>query len=253
MKEFYHKLQKALYKEVENYTRLKIAEREVSLPYSRELLNRPHSKPHFVPLSGKGNWQALLNCTLYFARQEGFDLKTAKAEEIRGFMKKWRIGVDCSGFVYNVLDMSLKKIGHPGIDGWLKSAFEDWVFAFGIRVVNTTAFTKTYNTKRVSLQDLLPGDLILLEDKKEKPDHLLLVISKTPSSLVYAHSSGVIGEKDGPRVAEAQIKQGEILWKERLCDGSPLSERFKIEGFYRPLPLTKAVLSYLADLNLLTM
>lgn len=59
---------------------------------------------------GKGKLlpQELRAATLMAAQRENLDLEKCSAAKIQNLMKLWGLGVDCSGFIYNVLSLNLK-------------------------------------------------------------------------------------------------------------------------------------------------
>jgi hypothetical protein len=60
---------------------------------------------------GKGTPEEICNAVNKICSENGIDLKGTKKEVIAEFMKLYGIGIDCSGFVYNVLDYAFGKLG----------------------------------------------------------------------------------------------------------------------------------------------
>jgi len=183
------------------------------------------------PEGGKGTPAQLRRITLEKARQAGLDLTKMKASQIRKFMRQKRIGLDCSGFAFQVLQFLF-----PGFWRGLKKA--PGRSKNPRRRFNAAALTSPANTVRVDkVENILPGDLIPFSFKGKKIDHVAVVVEKRPKQIIYAHSSqktkveGVhLGKikiiSSGQNLAEQEweekIKTGESLKKFAL---QPLKER----------------------------
>lgn len=65
-------------------------------------------------LIGKGNPKEIEKVTQIYAKKSGFNLETASKEEIKQFMEKYGIGVDCSGLVVWILnELTKEKYNKP--------------------------------------------------------------------------------------------------------------------------------------------
>ena len=231
--DYYSKLKRALYQTLKDYLSLEIAGKKVAIPY---FIEKRGKKNFFVPFSGKGKPESLKNTVIFFALKEGVDLALLSQKELEEFLVKHRIGIDCSGFVYNLLDTSLKKIGHPGIDGFLrgiKKGGRRMKWGFGVRGVDSRSFLSEENSFFVPLKEAKPGDIIFLSHKRSTYNHLMLVLEKKKDTLIYTHVSSAIGEKPVVRVAKAKVEKDKILWEERLKNGKEIEASYRFKGIIR--------------------
>lgn len=132
--------------------------------------------------------------------------------------KRHRTGIDCSGFVYRMLNHLI-----PALDSF---------FPGGINRTNAAKLTnRKYAVLINKIDNIKPGDMIRMREGK----HIALVIEKKDDKIVYAHSSS-------SRYTKAQgVHLGEIIindrnkplenqsWKEILKDGN----NFQL-FYYRP-------------------
>ena len=66
--------------------------------------------------AGKGNTDQIKKTLLNAAKNKHFDLISRKPEEITKFMISEGIGIDCSGFVFNILDKFLRTTHHISLN-----------------------------------------------------------------------------------------------------------------------------------------
>lgn len=129
---------------------------------------------------GKSSPQTLVKQTKEDAKREGFDLKKATAFEIRTFMKRNNLGIDCSGFAYRLLNHLVSEVKGKNLED------------FGLPHVGRTNVEKlTSEDFAVPIDELIeikPGDLIRVGSSK-KISHCLLVIEVKPDKVIYAHSN----------------------------------------------------------------
>lgn len=147
------------------------------------------------------------------AKAQGFDLEKATVEEIRDFMKKNNLGIDCSGFAYRLLDHLSQKLHSKSlIDFNLPN-----VGRTNAAILTSDKFSKPIQKAR----EVKPGDLINMTSTIW-PDHCLAVLSNDKGIITYAHS---VGESNPDGVHTAKIKvtnpNGNIEnqnWEEKFTD-----------------------------------
>lgn len=147
---------------------------------------------------GKSAPAELTKITIEIAHEQNFDLNHASVEEIRRFMEKNLLGIDCSGFVYHLLDSLLKNIGKGGME---KIGFP--------KASKTNVSLLTSDKFSFQIEDFAqvrPGDLIKLNSQEEIP-HLLIILSYQNGTVVYAHSSSLTKIKG---VHQDTIKNGRV-------------------------------------------
>jgi len=166
---------KALQNLFYQYSHLPLGGKEIVCPYWKNNLRRMI----FGPFGGKGKPGQIVEATKKEAEKARIDLNKMREKEILKFMKRKKIGIDCSGFVF-----------------WLLEALDREKGGRGIGLLARKTNVKLLTSDKVSLAvESLPkikvGDLIRLNEGK----HLAIVISlkkKADGELVeieYAHSS----------------------------------------------------------------
>lgn len=147
---------------------------------------------------GKSTPEVILKQLYEDAKEQDFNLKEASVEEIQDFMRKNNLGLDCSGFVYRMLDFLVQKVkGKP-------------LTEFGFNHVgrtNIAQLTDDEHSIRVdSLKETKPSDLIRIDSKAEDGlNHALIVLENKDGIITYAHSSRKT-KADGVHID--QIKNG---------------------------------------------
>jgi len=203
---------------LDQFFNFKVAGKKVTIPYWMNDLK----KGIFGPYGGKGTPNEIRQSTLEAARKGKIDLEKATPEQIYLLMKRNRIGLDCSGFAYQVLNLLDRQKGNTGI--------EDRIFGVGgkgIRKTNARALCGPKNTLPVkNIGQVKPGDLIRLM----RGDHVAVVVEADKGKIVYAHISGET-KIQGPHLGTIKIvdfgeglkKQG---WNEQTKDGKNYGETY---------------------------
>jgi len=112
---------------------------------------------YYVPKGGKLSPQEIVDITVAKASEQGQDLNFLSGEQLGYFMRSNGVGVDCSGFAYQISRTIYESLG--GVDFDHKIIGKDG--AVGITRVNAWALTSEPNSFRVEkLTDIKPGDLI---------------------------------------------------------------------------------------------
>ncbi|OGG08297.1 hypothetical protein A3D05_02755 [Candidatus Gottesmanbacteria bacterium RIFCSPHIGHO2_02_FULL_40_24] len=157
-------------------------------------------------------------------------------ESFRKYAKRNRTGIDCSGFVYRILD-SLVSLGFVKRD--IKKLAD--IFPGGISKTNADKLTGPEFTVKInSVSNARFGDLIRLNGGK----HVIFITGVSSGKLEYVHSSSKLTRDQG--VHEGIIKLvrekqnlSDQIWMENTKTGNNLGkEYFKIrdsDGIYRPV------------------
>ena len=194
------------------YFRLDFGEdREVACPYYQNKLSRKRMSA--TAEVGKGSPSEIIAETVARAAVHGKGMRNASASEIRAFMKREGIGIDCSGFAARALDPYVRERTGNSLGGVLISGAHSWwrKLLFRIRPFHNTdvmTLTDEKNCIPVSLREVRPGDLIRTRGGK----HVLLVSQIERSSegallsLTYVHSSEAFGEESGVREGKIVIR-----------------------------------------------
>lgn len=163
---------------------LDLGGKKVPTPYRRnEFGNYQKIGPEF---QGKSSPEVLIKTTEKLAIEQKFDLNKASVEEIREFMRKNKLGIDCSGFAYRLLDELVKEVkGKP-------------LTSFGLphvgRTYLSTLVSEEFAVPVKSFNEAKPGDLIDLDNEaktKNRLLHGLVILSNENGKVIYAHSSSL--------------------------------------------------------------
>lgn len=159
---------------------LPLGGKRVPTPYRRnEIGSFQKVGPEF---QGKSSPGVLTETTKRLAKKQNFDLNSATVEEIRGFMMQNKLGIDCSGFSYRLINHLVKQVkGKP-------------LTEFGIPHVGRTHMsTLTSDEFTIPVADFSlaqAGDLIRL-NSGEDVLHGAVILDNKDSVIIYAHSSGI--------------------------------------------------------------
>lgn len=166
------------------YTHLLFGKKEIACPYWIDNLK----KLKHGPGGGKATPSEIINLTKKKALENNINLEQLSEKEIVSFMKKNRIGIDCSGFAFWLLnELDLEKGGNGIADDIPESKGRFIKFR-----ASTTMLTDPLVSNPVEkVSDIMPGDMI----RMRKGHHLLVVFQveknsqNNPEKIVYVHSS----------------------------------------------------------------
>jgi len=164
-------------------------------------------------LVGKGTPDEIIEEVDIMAKKKNVDLKKLNSEEIKKFLMDNNIGIECSGFVSNVLLEHykekqinfFKKIHIPTKNIWRKIISK----MRPVENINVLTYFNNKNTTEIkNLNDIKSGDLIiLLETKILDRNHIILIIDKNNDKIEYVHATRWISEgKYNHGVRRGEIK-----------------------------------------------
>jgi hypothetical protein len=186
----------ACWQVINHYNKLRIGNVKVKAPYyinnlkthvfplmekagiDKSLINKFYElyKSRVAPFGwyrGKGTPEELEKAATEIFKKLGFDTEGLSSDLIRELMKLYGIGIDCSGFVYNVLDLGLNKLdakrGLSEVLDLSKSKNND-VYHVGVE----SFYGSSEKIDNSSLQSL---DLVISKDGN-KPDHIGVILEK---------------------------------------------------------------------------
>ncbi len=159
---------------------LPLGGKRVPSPYRRnEVGSFQKIGPEF---QGKSSPEVLTETTIKLAKEQNFDLDQASVEEIRDFMRKNKLGIDCSGFAYRMLNYLVQEAKGKNLE------------AFGLPHVGRTNVAKLasdeFSIPVSSFSEIQPGDFIKLNSTGDIL-HTVVILETKDSIITYAHSSGV--------------------------------------------------------------
>lgn len=151
----------------------------------------------YANYGGKGTPEQIRNIVIQTAEKDKFDLQKAKPEEIIDFMIEHGIGVDCSGFVYNVLNLYLKKTKNKSLDTLIlrykgiAGILERFLLQYNrVRRSSAATLTNDLNTVKIeAIKDIRPGDMIRLTHTDWKGKHIAIIVDVDDNNITYAMSS----------------------------------------------------------------
>lgn len=174
---------KALQELFFQYTHLPLGGKEIACPYWMNKLK----SGLLGPFGGKGTPSQIVQAVEKAAAETGQDLKRMSEKEILNFMKRKKIGVDCSGFVFWMLNALDEEKGGDGILNDLPEAKGSFLPAGR---ANVKLLTSEKYTVPIKLSQVQVGDLVRMARGK----HVLIIfkVVRTTGKVValqYAHSS----------------------------------------------------------------
>ncbi len=207
-----------LKKEASNY---------LGIPYWRNrLLDGKIIKEGFM--GGKGSWSEIKKAT-----QKLLPSNQITAHQIYKLQKKNRIGIDCSGLAYNLLDFISLQTNKISIDKKVLGS----AGGHGIRRVSSSMLTSPINSIEIKqYENIKSGDMIRMDNGR----HVMIIIDATNELISYVHSSnktktrgvhlGNIKIADPSKTLEFQ------KWSETTKNNQPYSTLFnskKGDGVFR--------------------
>lgn len=187
-------------KTINSYFHLPIPGHDVSCPYYNNRYS--NVRAGLRVMIGKGNISDIADEATLLALREKVDLSKLSNDDLRIFLIENGIGVDCSGYVYHILDEEVRTRGKGRMKKNIKFPFVrtpwrkilTWLRPAEHAGVRTLAAKE--NSVRVPLAKILPGDMIVMINTGPKHDrnHVLLVTkvdfdeTNLPTTVYYTHS-----------------------------------------------------------------
>lgn len=186
-------------------------------------------------LNGKGSAPAIREELLIRLKNNTAILSSRLTPEyLRKFARRQRIGIDCSGFVYRVLDQLI----HLNYHGSHISSL-DKIFTGGIdRTSARTLTSRNFCNKLDNTFDLRLGDMIRLMGGK----HIAVIIETIREKIVYAHCSFLSTKIQGVhtsiiRILDITKPPERQLWEEKTRKDENFGKKYfhpdKGDGVYR--------------------
>lgn len=167
--------------EAYNQFLLPLGDKKVPTPYRRnEYGSYQKAAPEF---QGKSSAKTLLETTQRLAQEQNFDLQKATIEEVRQFMRENKVGIDCSGFVYRMLDYLSQKLGLGNLQ---KSAGMEHVGRTNVAKMTSDEFSVPVR----NFSEAKSGDILKL-NSGEDILHGVVILENVNDIITYAHSSSI--------------------------------------------------------------
>jgi hypothetical protein len=131
---------------------------------------------------GKGTCQQIAVETIRLAKEQNIDLLKFTDKQIYNFQKKNKIGIDCSGLSYNLLDKYSEILGKSSIYYHVIGTESKK----GVRRVSSDLLTSPINSIKINnIKDVKTGDLIRFNQGK----HVMFVVEIKENQIFFVHSS----------------------------------------------------------------
>lgn len=132
---------------------------------------------------GKGSPKDLYEEVIQRAFEQKINYKSFDSENLKKFLVDNNIGIDCSGFVYYILDEESRNRNKGGLDKHLVYPFAKGIIGklkAKIRpTINTDVRTLAHNknSKIISIPEIQVGDIITMISKEEsrEREHILII------------------------------------------------------------------------------
>jgi len=184
---------------INDYLHLPIPGHDVVCPYYNN--RRANLRAGLRALIGKGNPEDIAEEALIISLREKKDLKKMDDATLCEFLVYNKIGIDCSGFFYHVIDAETRARGLGPIRAQIKFPFiknplRRLLTIFRpVEHAGVRTLGHTDNALVVSLKDIKPGDMIMMiaTGHNHNFNHLLLIHqvdfeNNQPKIIHYTHS-----------------------------------------------------------------
>ncbi len=182
---------------IDSYEHLKIGNKTINCPYFNN--RTTNLRGALRVLVGKGTAQEITDEARIISLRDKVDLEALDESTITKFLTDHHIGIDCSAFVYYILDAELRATKNQNLKSLLsfksKSLLRRFIALFRT-VENTSVTIFNENSKEIALKDFSPGDLIIAIGGGLQHDynHILVITSTKHDeadnliSVEYTHS-----------------------------------------------------------------
>lgn len=219
---------------IDRYLHFKVGGAVCSVPYfnNKTVKARGSLAVHV----GKGSPDEITDEVKTDLFKHHIDAKALADESLKKLMVDYNVGIDCSGFIYHVLDAESEERGKGPLSRNLAASESDGIFGklvFAMRPAKNTSvavFSSDHNSRIVPLSEVEPGDMVTMTDEigKNARNHVLIVheVERQEggrSKIRYSHA--VAYPEDG--VYSTGVKQGEI---EIIDLDAPVTDQLWREG-----------------------
>ncbi len=147
---------------------------------------------------GKGSHKEIFEEVEHKAILQKRDLRSFNPKDLKKFMVENDIGIECSGFVYYVLNEESNSRRKGNLDKYLRFPFSSGIIGSiraKLRPIENTdvkTFAHDLNSKVIQVKAVQAGDIITMVSNTER-DHILVVYkidfeNAVPKTLHYTHA-----------------------------------------------------------------
>ena len=184
---------------IHQYKNLNIGGKSITTPYFINKINKVRAG--LKVLVGKGTPKEIEDEANLIALRKKINLSKLTDEQIIDFLIQNNIGIDCSGFVYHVINAQTRELKQKSLSSFLNYKHKNPIRAFitKLRPAENTSVSVLFdekNTTSINIQDAQTGDIIIMMGTGTNHDlnHILLITDRKESknkklkSLQYIHS-----------------------------------------------------------------
>jgi hypothetical protein len=234
-----YELPKAAKKIIQEYFELKLNGKTIPCPY---YINTSRKKD-LRAMVGKGTPEEIIMEAKIWEKLKGVNFSKMTEEEIREFLRERGIGIDCSGFVLHVLNEWHKDKKKRPIWGKLTPSNKSFIHRLAyilkpVQRLGAEIITNDENSIPVSINEVMPGDVIRSKWKKKNSHHILLISKVTKDEggntkeIEYVNASEQYGKNDGVRYGKIVIKDpNQPLQNQGWIDPDTDGTNHTYEGF----------------------
>jgi len=193
---------------IASYRKLDIAGTKTICPY---YINTHKRRAELRSLIGKGLPDEIELEVLVYAKMRKINLSLLSNEEIRQFMIKEGIGIDCSGYISHLLNAELNGRTLRNILKFKDNSLKMRLLRLIRFIENISAdeLTSNLNTTIIDIKDIQIGDLIRF-NYNQKGFHVALIFecgfeNNKLSYFKYTHSSAKYENENGVRIGVVNI------------------------------------------------
>ncbi len=222
------KLPKRVQNFINSYFKLPLGGKEVPCPYYINI-KKIRQRMGLRVLIGKGTPEEIKQESLIYEKLRGTNFYNMTIEEIRDFLVKRHIGIDCSGFIVHAINSWLKEIKKKKLCKYIKFPKQSLYrkiarFLRPVENIPANILTNNDNTIHIkNLNNIRCGDLIRL--KGLKGGHHVMMISEVTQekgktiSFKYIHATKWYEKQHGVREGEVIVRNmKEPLYKQKWTD-----------------------------------
>lgn len=168
---------------IQNYLHLPFPNKDVQTPYFNN--RRVRLRGGLRALIGKGSPNDIVEEAMIISLREKIDLNKLSNVDLKKFLVDNKLGIDCSGLAYHILDTEMQAQNKGSLHKilsrpWFKNPLRKLLVK--LRPIENTGvgtFNHEINSFEVQLKDIKPGDLIIMMGAGPKQDynHILLIHS----------------------------------------------------------------------------
>lgn len=218
---------------IDQYTNFKIGSAICSIPYfNNKTANKRIALRTYI---GKGSPNDIKDELEIIITKEKIDPNSFDNESLKKTLVDNRLGIECSGFCYHVLEAESLYRGFGSISKKIKFINCNNIISkikCSLRPVencDVATFASDENSKIISLKNVLPGDIITMVSDRDHVDrnHILIIKevhyeNSNPKKIIYSHSisypeDGIYnnGVRDGEiNIINPELKITDANWSE---------------------------------------